>query len=431
MIDTVAPGFPEERAQPRRRNAYRVVVFSVIALLIAVSILLQGTPRPYDEQLIHIQAEQTLAPIDLKILNEPADLQALLLSYDRPGDNVLLLKAAIALHTYPDWAPDIFTHYGVSPEFQAILRRYGEAIIPVIHYFMINDVFAIQAQQALGNTIQSTTESARKLWNSLSGKGDAPPPTTAAPKPVENTPESRGWYAIRQIEADGHDLLGQFVIDKNGQVSRIQTKRITQDVGDFLTSGLVNIEKKSDTGESMSTSDYFFAATDAVFFAAAFKLLKAGKSVATADKEVALAGKTTNSLKAAPAAKASEMGLVKRTRIFGASLIPRFPVLAKMGMWGAVIATTYVIVRHPSLINSLLAGVAHTLGMAPWIVQLVGWFLIISLLLSLLSGLLNLVWRPVRLSFRLARGTRRMLIAVFIRSPRPESTAGTTPDQRH
>lgn len=430
MTDTVAPGYPEERAPPRRRTIYRVFIFSVIALLIAVAILLQGTPRPYDEQLIHIQAEQTLAPIDPKILNASADLQALLLSYDRPGDNVLLLKAAIALHTYPDWTPDILTRYGTAPEFQAILRRYGEAVIPVIHYFMVNDVFTIQAQQALGNTLQSTTESARKLWNSLSGKGDAPPPTTAAPKPVENTPENRGGYAIRQIGADGYDLLGQFVIDKNGQVSRIQTKRITQDVGNFLTSGLVNIEKKSDTGEPVTTGDYFFAATDAVFFAAAFKLLRAGRFVAVTEKEAATAGKSVETLKVATA-RTSAMGLVTRTRIFGASLIPRFPVLAKMGMWGAVIATGYVIVRHPSLINSLFAGLAHTLGIATWIVQLVGWFLIVSLLLSLLSGLLNLVWRPVRLSVRLARGTRRMLIAVFIRSPRPEPTAETTPDQGH
>lgn len=422
---------PDRRGLKRGMNRTQFVFIAVAALLIALAILSQGTPRPYDKQLIHIQAEHTLAPIDLKILNEPADLQALLLSYDHPNDKVLLLKAWIALDSYPGMAPGIFTRYGASPEFQAVLRHYGDAIIPVIHYFMINDVFTIQAQQALGTTIQNTTESARKLWDSLSGKHDAPPPDAAAPKPVENTPESRGWYAIRQIEADGHDLLGQFVIDKNGQVSRIQTKRITQDVGNFLTSGLVNIEKKSDTGEPVTTGDYFFAATDAVFFAAAFKLLKAGKSVATAGKEVALAGKTTNSLKAVPAAKASEMGLVKRTRIFGAALIPRFPFLAKIGTWGAVIATAYVIVRHPSLINSLFAGLAHTLGMSPWIVQLIGWFLIISLLLSLLSGLLNLVWRPVRLSLRLARGTRRILIAVFIRSPRPESTTGTTPDQRH
>lgn len=430
-LDILASGQPEAPLRTGRRPI-RFSTLGPIAvlggLLGALAILIGGGhPRPYDEQLIHIQAERTLAPIDPRVMNEPADLQALLLAYGSTGDRVLQLKAWIALDTYPGMAPDILAHYGTAPEFQAILRRYGEAIIPVIHYFRVNDVFTLQAQQTIGNTIQRTTESARKLWDNLSGKDDSQVPAAASSKPVENTPDNRGWYAIRQIAVDGHDLLGQFVIATNGQVSRIQTKRVTQDIGNFLTGGIANLERKSDTGTALTAGDYVNAATDAVFFAAAFKLLRAGRTVATAEKEATAAGKGARAvnqaaLRTSAAGGTARMSLMQRTRIFGAALLPRTPFLARLGSWGAVIATGYVILRHPSLINSLLAGLAHTLGIAPGIVQFVGWWLILGLLLFLVSGLLNVVWRPVRLGLHLARGTRRVLVAVFVRRRRIAAT---------
>lgn len=424
ILDRSASGQPEAPSRTGRRPS-RFGTLGLIAvlggLLGALAILIgSGPPRPYDEQLIHIQAERTLAPIDPRVMNEPADLQALLLAYGSTGDRVLQLKAWIALDTYPGMTPEILDRYGTAPEFQAILRRYGEAIIPVIHYFRVNDVFTLQAQRAIGNTIQSTTESARKLWDSLSGQPmNTTPPAVAA----ADTPDNRGWYAIRQIAADGHDLLGQFVIDASGQVSRIQTKRVTQDIGNFLTGGIANLERKSDTGATLTAGDYVDAATDAVFFAAAFKLLRAGRTVATAEKETATAGKGARAvnqaaLRTSAAGGTARMSLLQRTRIFGAALLPRTPFLARLGTWGAVIATGYVIFRHPSLINSLLAGLAHTLGIAPPIVQFVGWFLILALLLFLVSGLLNFVWRPVRLGLHLVRGTRRVLVAVFVRRRR-------------
>lgn len=409
-------------------NTTRFGVISLIAFLAALAILAwSGKYRPYDEQLIHIQAERILAPIDARIMNEPADLQVLLLSYGSTGDRTLTLQAWIALDAYPAMAPDIFARYGAHPNFQTILHRYGKDIIPVIHYFMVNDVLAIQAERALGKTLQNTTQSARKLWQSLSGQTPAFPPAPPASPPIENTPETRGAYAIRQIEADGHDLLGQFVIDRNGQVSRIQTKRVTQDIGDFLTSGLVNLERKSDTGTPLSTGDYASAAADTLLFATAFKLLRAGRSVAVAEQETATAGKATNTLKTS-ATRTPAQQLISRTRIFGASLMPHFPFLTRLGTWGAAIATTYVLLRHPSLINSLLGGLAHALDVPTWSVQLLGWFLIVGLLLSLLNRLTNLIWRPVRLGLHFARGARRILMAVFVRARRPRSTAGTSPD---
>ena len=142
----------------------------------------------------------------------------------------------------------------------------------------------------------------------------------------------------------------------------------------FFTGGVSNLERKYELDEAISGSDVFFAAIDVIPFVAAVKLLKAGRVAAVTGAELRLVGKT---------------------RVFGARLIPKSPFLKSLGGVGAALATGYVVISHPGLINSILGEIAKGLGINPMMFQFVCWFIFISVALYPFSWILKLLAKSV------------------------------------
>jgi len=140
-------------------------------------------------------------------------------------------------------------------------------------------------------------------------------------------------------------------------------------VADFMTGGVSNLERKYELDEKIGGSDVFFAAVDIIPFVAAVKLIKAGKVVNTTGKE---------------------LSVLSKTRVFAARLLPSNANLMKLGKFGAVLATGYVIFKHPGLLNSLFGELAKLIGLPPFLVQFAGWFLLTSILLYPFLGLLKI-----------------------------------------
>jgi hypothetical protein len=341
-------------------TARKPLLFLAVAIVVSLAIGRFSTTMPYHERLVRIQAEQELGHIDEAILNEPLPIQALLLDYSR--DKELTLKAWIALSKYPEKTREIFGLYGSEPEFKTILRNYGEPIIPVIQYFRENDVWTVKAMDATKTTFEAVKETVGRTWGRITGKEqqtDTKP--VAQPIPHEFGPKERGWYAVNFIKQQGHDLLGQFVVDKDKKVKRNQTDRILKGLTSFFTSGVRSLETKNDLGEDVTASDVFWAGLDVAVVAAPVKLLGAGGKAA---------GRT-----------GKELNLTTRTKVFAPRLLSEGKIFQKLGKYGAVVATTYIIIKHPSLINSAFDWIAKFFGLPTWIVQFVGWVLIIFLVL--------------------------------------------------
>jgi hypothetical protein len=256
-------------------------------------------------------------------------VQAILLDYSR--DKELVLKAWIALSKYPATAREILLLYGSEPEFQEILRAYGDAVIPVIQYFRENDRWTIRT------------------------------------RPGEQGPKERGWFAVGFIKHEGHDFLGQFVVDKEGKAKWNQTDRIVKALTSFFTSGVRNLETKVDLGQDLTAADAFWAGLDVAMIAVPAKILMSGKAVARSGQE---------------------LGFATRTRLVAPRLLPRGEMFRKLGTYGAAAAALYVVVRHPSLLNSVFAELAELIGISPWLVQAAGWSVVIALLIYLFSWLL-------------------------------------------
>lgn len=354
----------------------KLIIFSLTAIVASLAICQFWQPGSYEEELIRIQVEQEIAHIDQAIVNEPAEIQLMLLDYS--GDKELTLKAWIALSKYPEKAREILLMYGSEPEFKEILSNYGESIIPPIQYFQENDVWSITAINSVSGGIQSAAESAKSLWNRIAGNEQADSNSTIETQIPELGPKERGWYAVNFIEKEGHHFLGQFVVDKENKVKWIQTDRILEGITSFFAGGLRTLETKYDLGDDIKTGDVFWAAVDVALVAGSLKLIRAGKAVTSSGKE---------------------LSLVSRTRIFGSRLLSKSTVFQRLGKYGALAATAYIIATHPSLINSALASAAKLMGMNPFLIQFVGWSLIITIALYPFSWIIKTFARMVLLVF--------------------------------
>ncbi|SNC75139.1 hypothetical protein SAMN04487881_2743 [Marinobacter sp. es.048] len=340
-----------------------------LATVIAVASTVTSRPMLIEERVIQIQAESTLREFP-SIETEPLEFQAALL--DMADDELLLLKARAAYMKYPTMTREIFPVFGPEPEFREILKLYGESILPPIHYFLSNPIGSIELMNDLANKYQAAVQ-----FFTGNDKSD----TDAAgqqrvPSKEKLTREERGWYAVRFIEEEGHDFLGQFVVNEQGDIIWVRTERVLENINQFFASGIRNLEIQHRTGDDVSATDIGWASVDVLVFASALKVLRVGRAAAVSSR-----GAAQGTRSAALAARLSNSGRMLMTT-------------ARYAKWPAVVGVGYLVVTHPGIINDFLAEVSEVLGYPVKLVQFVGWMLILLPVLYIGSWVFRLIVRP-------------------------------------
>ena len=334
----------------------------LLALLIGLLVSVGSDPVPVDHRLISINAQEKLPAFD-GLEEEPIELQAALI--DLGDDPLLLLKARAAMMVYPEMARSIFPLYAAEPEFQHILRRYGEQILPPIHYFLQNSVSTVEWMDTASRQMRRFLEFIEKLRSDSPVRG-AGHQTDSGPLTVAE----RGWYAVNFIAHEGSDFLGQFQVGADGQVQWVQTERITEGFTQFFTGGIRQLESSYRMDGEITASDIGWASVDVLVFASAVKFLRAGRAVA----------KTTQGARLSTRSAALAARVTGSTRLLLRS--------ARYAKWPAVIGVGYLVVTHPSLISDFFASAADVLGLPPLAAQIAGWTLLLAPALYLLSWLL-------------------------------------------
>ena len=343
----------------------------ILGISVIVALLSTVTSRPMliEERLIQIQAENTLREFP-RIEKEPLEVQAALL--DMADDELLLLKARAAYLRYPAMTREVFPLYGPEPEFREILRLYGENILPPIHYFLSKPVGSIELMNDLASKYQAALEfftGGEETDNSTGGQQNTS-------RKEKLTPEERGWYAVRFIQEEGHDFLGQFVLNEQGDVIWVRTERVLENINQFFASGIRNLEIQHRTGDDVTASDIGWASVDVLVFASALKVLRVGRAVAVSSR-----GAARGTRSAALAARLTTSGRMLMTT-------------ARYAKWPAVIGVGYLVVTHPGIINDVLAEVAEVMGYPVKLVQFLGWMLILLPVLYIGSWVFRLIVRP-------------------------------------
>lgn len=347
----------------------RVMTWPLIAAVMTASLVTTlSASDSFAEQLVRAEAQAAAPDAAAQLRDASPAVNAVFLDYaDSPE---LRLSARLSLLRYPEMAAEVLPLYGDRKAFKAILRRFGPAVLPPIHYFLNNDIDSLEIRRAAGMAVSRSRTLIERWWhgaeNAVPG-GDGNQPLDAI---------ARGWYAIRFIRDDGHSFLGQFEVAPSGQVIWIQTDRVVTGLSGFFTSGLQALETSLRTKGRAPTEDYLWAGVDLAAFIGVTKLLRAGRTATKAARGGAIGSRLS---RAAITSRTLGRGVGKALRV---------------GKWGVPVAIGYAVLRHPALITSLSAQAGRWLGVPVWFMQGLVWTTILLPVFWLLSVLWRWLVRP-------------------------------------
>ncbi|MBZ5486594.1 hypothetical protein HW452_03550 [Halomonas aquamarina] len=329
----------------------------IVAVVLAGGLSALASTDTYAPRLMRLETRQALPAIETSLAQESAALNGVFLAYAE--DQPLWMSAHLAILRYGDIARAALLEYAALPEFQQVLVRFGpDAVLP-ISYFRAHDVATLRAQHWVGERYQQLSR-----WWSEEGE--------QVQGEVEWTPHLRGQMGIALLDAEGHALLNQFVVDAEGKVHWLQGERVVAGISDFFTSGLRDLENQWRRDEAINASDIGWAGVDLLLMASTVKVLRAGRVAR---------GARAGSVEAQGARAGMRQGIAAGTA--------RFASLPRMAKIAAVATTAYVVARHPSLISALGANAARWLGLPVWLGQFVIWLIVLVPLLAVL----RLLWR--------------------------------------
>lgn len=349
-------------------RSLRWAILAVAALLLSAAVTSCTGVSSYEEQLNAIAAKREFPSHVLEAGRDSPALRQLLL--DATGDRAMMLKIELALLKYQDRAIGVFALFGDEARFRQALLSFGEDVIPIIDHFMTTDVASLWAKLKLQGTWRSIFD--RLGRRKASGADEAPP---------EYDARLRGIYAIEAILVDGHHFLGQFVVDKQGRVQRVQTDRVLETVKNLFAGGITDLEQKYRMGDGIAASDLVWAGADVL-------------SVFGVTKAAAFLGKSSTLGKSV-----EEAASVRRRAVVGRAVLIGESVGRRVAVAGAKAGAIYLLVRHPSLLSGVFTALGKAVGLPAWLSVLAGWWsvclVVLPLALTLLRGVTLLIW-PIR-----------------------------------
>ena len=318
-------------------RSWQIMVLTAIVVAGLASAL--ASHEPFEARLVRLEAVRALPSLESSLQRESPEINALFLGY--ASDKALWMSGFLAILRHGDVAREVLLEYGLVPQFQDVVVRFGaDAVLPV-SYFRTHDVATMRAQHWIGERYQELS----RWWREE---------VEAAPS--ELTPYRRGLMGIALVDDNGHALLNQFVVSDQAEVLWLQSERLVAGVGDFFTSGLRDLESQWRLGDEIGAGDLGWAGVDLLVMASAVKVLRAGRA-ARAGRPISVG---------APGALATG---------------GRFATLSRTARIAAVAGTAYVVIRHPSLVSALGANLSQLLGWPVWLGQFLIWLIVLLPLL--------------------------------------------------
>lgn len=351
------------RTVQRPALGLRIALLLTLALALASTIAAATTEASYEDRLVEVALRQTHAPEGKSVAAQPIAVKALLLDYDHE----LAFKAQLGLEKYGDDAQDVLLRFGDDPTFQAVLRQYGENTIPVMAYFVQNDIASIRLIYLAQQKSDTAITAAKALWDRFWQPQPLEAPRTSDADIATYGPDLRGQRAIAMVAREGHAFLGQFVLNADGKAVWVQTERALEGMKSFFFSGAIHLEKKYQSGQPLEAVDVLSAGMDVFVVAGAFKALKFLR--------------TTQQVRA--------VGVMKRSQLLGAPLLRRSTLGRYAMQYGVIAGTAYLVVQHPSLLSGIFVTLGQWLGISPLWAKTLGWSALLAPLLWPLLSLLG------------------------------------------
>lgn len=357
---------------------WQIIVLTAVVMAGLASAV--ASHEPFDAKLVRLEAQRALPTLKDSLQQETPEINAVFLNYAE--DQALWMSASLAILRHGDVARDVLVEYGLLPQFQQVLMRFGaDAVLP-ISYFHDHAIATLRAQHWVGERYHQLS----RWWSDKEEGAES-----------AFTPYRRGQMGIALLDENGHALLNQFVVSEQGEVAWLQGERLVAGVGDFFTSGLRDLESQWRRGDEIGASDLGWAGVDLLVMASTVKVLRAGRAARAA---------RVGSVEAQGARAGWRQGLVATSG--------RFATLPRMAKVAAVAGTVYAVVRHPSLVSALGANLSTWLGWPAWVGQFVIWLVVLLPVLFMARFIYRwlltpLMWLLIPLMRRLAKAASKAL----------------------
>lgn len=372
-----------------------LLILTTIALVSAALVTWSSKPQPLEDRLIYLQVKHVLPQYAADLHHETVAMQSQFVDFSY--DQVLVAKAHLALIRYPEMTRNVFEFYGSAPGFQEVLRIYGEHVVPPIYYFLSNDVFLTShLLNQVGAYGQSLLDRLTWPWAEKQDKVEAV--ISKQDAWADLSPEDRGWYAIAFIKNDGHNFLGQFATSEDGQVHWIQSERFLEFTNALFLGGIRNLETRHRLGEPIGLKEVGLATIDIAVAVSAIKLMRLGRTTTVSSKP---------------------MGLTQRSQTLAPPLFRTGALSARLAKYGVPAAGVYIAIRHPSILNSLFLKVAEMAGLPVFLVQGIGWFLVLLPVLLVLRFIMH----PLGVALVLVGRGLKIFAKIFNNSNVPQETS--------
>ena len=341
----------------------RIALMLSLALALASAIASRSSAAPYEDRLLDVALRQKQGIDWNTVAVQPTAVKALLVDYDHE----LAFKAQLGLEKYGAEAQEVLLRFGDDATFQQVLRQYGENTLPVIAYFVKNDVASMRLIYLAQQKSDTTLAAAQSFWERFWYSKPAPAPSASDAAVTAYGPDLRGQRAIAMVAHEGHAFLAQFVLNVRGQAVWVQTERALQGLTAFFFSGAVDLEKKYHRGQVLNAADVLSAGMDVFIVVGTFKALK----FLRATQQV------------------RSVGVMRRSQLLGAPLLLRSTLGRSAMKYGVIAGTAYLVVQHPSLLSGIFVTLGQWLGVSPLWAKTMGWSLLLAPLLMALLPLLS------------------------------------------
>jgi hypothetical protein len=159
----------------------------------------------------------------------------------------------------------------------------------------------------------------------------------------------------------------------------VQTERVTEGLAALFVGGVRGLETKWRLGSKVDGADLAWAAVDVSVISTSVKLVKAARM-----------GRAVTPATNTGIAVTRAGGFSEGETLFGSRVLAHS---GRMGVavarFGATPAAVYLMFRYPQLINATLAELGDRLGVGPWVVKFLFWFVTLSVTLRLALFLLG------------------------------------------
>ena len=297
--------------------------------------------------------------------------------------------AAELASMYPAQTLWVYNTFGDTELLHRVMKAHGPAnakVVNIIYHFYQNESLLFKVEDKVSQTFSAIGHLFYMLWTEQ--KWD----TSGFENMEDLTPELNALTALIKIDELGESFIGRFVMHDDGSIETHAGEMIFSITKEVFVGAILDLEGKLRLGEEITASDILLATLEvAVLGYGAYKVVAfatPGKGVVFSIKAVK-GGKTAGRV----------ISFIGRTLVRAPKTLIKSG-WAKVGLMGV---GGYFLIYNRNALNAGMGAFAEQIGWPAWLIQVIGWYIVVVVLLIPLKPFIWTVNKFLSMSLKIRR----------------------------